>query len=193
MGMQRSTVTAGVFGALSALAVMTANAGPVGDQFRSGAFGVPWSAKKAAIEAKYPGGAWSADEKGHERYCTKNRQSLLKLPTQHQTRELCFLMGSDGTVASATARMDATLPALLAVVNRSRTMFGDFDAVRRDEAAIQSRWTAMLWTRDAPYVVQVASSNDTNGSPTEVTFTVADEAALYTGGAERVSHRPSGM
>jgi len=61
-------------------------------------------------------------------------------------------MGSDGTLASATARMDASLPALLAVVNRSRTVFGDFDAVRRDDAAIQSRSTAMLWTKDAPYV-----------------------------------------
>jgi hypothetical protein len=191
--MQRSTVSAGVLGALSALAAMSASAGSVGDQFRSGAFGVPWNAKKAAVEAKYPGGTWQVDEQGRDRYCAANRQTLLKLPAQHQTRELCFLIGSDGTVASATARMDATLPALLAVVNRSRTMFGDFDAVRRDEAAIQSRWTAMLWTKDSPYVVQVASTNDTNGSPTDVTFTVADEAALYTGGAERVSHRPAGM
>jgi hypothetical protein len=43
--------------------------------------------------------------------------------------------------------MNASLPSLLAVVNRSRTMFGDFDAVKRDEGAIQSRFTYMLWPR----------------------------------------------
>jgi hypothetical protein len=89
--------------------------------------------------------------------------------------------------------MDASLPTLLAVVNRSRTMFGDFDAVRRDESSIQSRSTAMLWMKDSPYLVQVSSANDASGAPVEVTFTVADEAALHTGGAERVSHRPAGQ
>ena len=123
----------------------------------------------------------------------ESRQTLLKLAPQYQTRELCFLIGSDGTLGAATARMDASLPALLAVVNRSRTVFGDFDAVRRDDAAIQSRSTAMLWTKDAPYVVQVASTNDADGRPVEVTFSVADEQAIYTHGAERVSHRPAGQ
>ena len=88
---------------------------------------------RRAMQAKYPGGTWDKDEQGHKRYCAASRQPLLKLPAQHQTRELCFLIGADGTMASATARLDATLPALLAVVNRTRTMFGDFDAVRRDE------------------------------------------------------------
>jgi hypothetical protein len=179
---------AGVFGTLFA---SLAAAGAVGNQYRGGAFGLPWSASKTAIEAKYPGGTWDQDDKGRARYCAATRQTLLKLPPQHQTRELCFLIGSDGTMASATARMDATLPALLAVVNRSRTVFGDFDAVRRDEAAIQSRSTAMLWLKDAPYVVQVASSNDADGRPLEVTFTVADEAAIHSGGAEKVSHKPT--
>jgi hypothetical protein len=62
--------------------------------------------------------------------------------------------------------------------------------VRRDEAAIQSRSTAMLWTRDKPYVVQVSSSNDADGSPQEVKFTVADEAALYAEGLAQVSNKP---
>jgi hypothetical protein len=51
----------------------------------------------------------------------------------------------------------------------------------------------MLWMKDSPYLVQVSSANDTSGAPVEVTFTVADEAALHTGGAERVSHRPAGQ
>jgi len=191
--MGRSKVLAAVIGGLSVVAVNVAVAGPVTDQFRGGAFGLAWNANKSAIEAKYPGGSWDTDEKGRERYCAASRQSLLKLPAQHQTRELCFLIGTDGTLASVTARMDASLPALLAVVNRSRTIFGDFDAVRRDEAVVQSKSTAMLWTREAPYVVQVASSNNADGSPAEVTFTVADEANFYTDGAERVSHRPPGM
>jgi hypothetical protein len=89
--------------------------------------------------------------------------------------------------------MDASLPALLAVVNRSRTIFGDFDAVKRDDAAIQSRSTAMLWTREAPYVVQVASANDQDGRPIEVTFTVADEHSMYTSGVEKVSNKPKGQ
>jgi len=191
--MRRSMISAALAGGLSLLAAAAASAGPVSDQFRSGAFGVPWTAGKAAVEAKHPGGKWDADDTGRARYCAASRQSLLKLPPQHQTREICFLMGSDGTLGSATARMDASLPTLLAVVNRSRTMFGDFDAVRRDESSIQSRSTAMLWMKDSPYLVQVASANDTSGSPVEVTFTVADEAALHTGGAERVSHRPAGQ
>lgn len=190
--MRRSTGTAALAGSISVLVAGIAGAGPVGDQFRTGAFGLPWSANKTAIEAKYPGGAWDKDAKGRDRYCAQTRQSLLKLPPQHQTRGLCFLIGSDSTLASVTATMDASLPALLAVVNRSRTVFGDFDAVRRDEDAIQSRSTAMLWTKEAPYVVQVSSANDADGRPVEVTFTVADEAGIHTGGVERVSHRPSG-
>jgi hypothetical protein len=178
--------------ALIAMALLagTAGAGAVGDQFRSGAFGLPWNASSAAIEAKYRGGRWDQDASGRKRYCAASQQSLLKLPAQHKTRELCFLLGSDGTLASATARLDPSLPSLLAVVNRSRTMFGDFDSIRRDEGSIQSRFTYMLWTRDTPYLVQVGSSNDADGRPNEVSFTVADEAALHTGGADSVSHRP---
>jgi hypothetical protein len=191
--MRRTAFLATFTGGFTLLVAGTASAGAVSDQFRGGAFGLPWTATKAAIEAKYPNGKWDADEKGRPRYCAATRQALLKLPAQHQTRELCFLMGSDGELASATARMDATLPALLAVVNRSRTMFGDFDAVRRDESAIQSRSTAMLWMKDSPYVVQVASTNDADGSPVDVTFTVANDAAMHAGGAERVTHRPTGQ
>lgn len=191
--MRRTTVSAALLGGLAVMVTGTAAAGPVGDQFRSGAFGLPWNAGKAAIEAKYPGGKWAADDLGRTRYCAQSRQMLLKLAAQYQTQELCFLMGSDGTLGSATARMDASLPALLAVVNRSRTIFGDFDSVRRDDAAIQSRSTAMLWTKEAPYVVQVSSSNDADGRPVEVTFSVADEQAILTHGAERVSHRPAGQ
>ena len=191
--MRRATVSAALLGGLATMVTGAASAGPVGDQFRAGAFGLAWNASKSAIEAKYPGGAWDEDEHGRARYCAKSQQSLLKLAQQYQTQELCFLIGSDGTLGSATARMDASLPALLAVVNRSRTMFGDFDAVRRDDAAIQSRSTAMLWTKESPYVVQVASTNDSDGRPTDVTFTVADEAAMHTLGAEKVSHRPVGQ
>lgn len=190
--MRWSKQIAAVLGGVTVLAAHTAGAGPVGDQFRGGAFGLAWNSGKPAIQAKFPGGTWDTDAQGRERYCADARQPLLKLPAQHQTRQLCFLMGKDGSMASVTAQMEPTLPALLAVVNRSRTMFGDFDAVRRDEAAIQSRSTAMLWTRDAPYVVQVSSSNDNDGRPMEVTFTVADDATIHTDGAERVSHRPAG-
>lgn len=177
-------------GVLSTLMAGLAAAGPVSDQFRGGAFGLPWNASKSAVETKYPGGNWATDDKGRTQYCSASRQTLLKLPAQHQTKELCFVIGSDGTLASVTARMDASLPSLLAVVNRSRTIFGDFDAVQRDENAIQSRSTAMLWTREKPYVVQVASINDADGRPTEVTFTVADEAAMYADGAAKVSNKP---
>jgi hypothetical protein len=191
--MRRTIILATLTGGFSLLMAGAAGAGAVSDQFRGGAFGLSWNATKAAVEAKYPGGKWDADDKGRPRYCAASRQTLLKLPAQHQTRELCFLMGADGELASATARMDASLPALLAVVNRSRTMFGDFDAVRRDESAIQSRSTAMLWMKDVPYLVQVGSANDTNGSPVEVTFTVSNDAAMHAGGAEKVSHRPAGQ
>ena len=189
--MRRLMLATTLLGGLMIATAGTAAAGTVREQFGAGVFGLPWSAGKPAIQGKYPGGTWDKDEKGRDRYCAASRQSLLKLPPQHQTRELCFLIGTDGTMASATARMDASLPALLAVVNRSRTVFGDFDAVRRDEAAIQSRSTAMLWMKDAPYVVQVASSNDADGRPLEVTFTVADEAAIHASGAEKVSHKPT--
>jgi hypothetical protein len=176
--------------ALAVLTSGTAVAGSVREQFKGGVFGLPWTAGTAAIEARYPGGRWEKDAGGHRRYCTASRQSLLKLPSQYQTRELCFLIGSDGTLGSATARLEPTLPSLLAIVNRSRTLFGDFDAVRRDQGAVQSRYTYMLWTRDRPYVVQVGSSNDADGRPNEVSFTVADEAGLHTGGAEALSDRP---
>jgi hypothetical protein len=179
--------------ALAALAMLTvesAVAGAVVDQFRGGIFGLPWNAGRPAIEAKYPGGRWDQDDQGRPRYCAKTQQSLLKLPAQHKTREICFLVGADATLASVTARFEPTLPSLLAVVNRSRTMFGDFDSIKRDEGSLQSRYTFMMWTRDRPYLVQVGSINDVNGRPNEVTFTVADDAAIYTGGADSVSNRP---
>jgi len=188
--MRRTVFLATLTGGFSMLVAGAAVAGAVGDQFRGGAFGLTWGSSKAAIEAHYPNGKWDSDEKGRSRYCAASRQPLLKLPTQYQTRELCFLMGSDGALASATARMDPSLPALLAVVNRSRTMFGDFDAVRRDDNAIQSRSTAMLWMKDAPYLVQVASSNDANNQPVDVTFTVANDIGMHASGVEKVSNQP---
>lgn len=191
--MRRAMLTAMVLGGLTVATAGTAAAGPVRDQFGAGAFGLPWSAGKSAIEAKYPGGAWTKDDKGRDQYCASSRQTLLKLPAQHQTKELCFLMGNDGTLGSATAKLDPTLPTLLAIVNRSRTMFGDFDMRRREEGTIISKWSAQLWTRDAPYVVQVWSENDDDGRPAQVTFTVADEAHLYMEGAARVANRPPGQ
>jgi hypothetical protein len=169
-----------------------AYAGPVRDMYGSGAFGLPWNAGKSAIQAKYPGGQWDADDKGHDRYCVPSTQTLMKLPAPHQTKELCFLIGKDGTLAAATAVMSPTLPSLLAVVNRCRTNFGDYDAMLRDEGAIQSRFNAQLWTKDLPYVVVVRSENDSDGAPVRVTFTVADEANLYTEGSKKVDHRPTG-
>jgi len=41
-------------------------------------------------------------------------------------------------------------------------------------------------------VVVVGSENDTEGRPSLVAFTVADEASLFTAGAEKVSNRPAG-
>ena len=90
-------------GALAVLAVDSAVAGAVVDQFRGGAFGLAWNSGGAAIETKYPGGRWDQDAEGRKRYCVATQQSLLKLPAQHKTREICFLVGSDGTLASATA------------------------------------------------------------------------------------------
>ena len=191
--MRRLILTATLLSGLMVSAAGTAAAGPVRDQFGTSVFGLPWSAGKPAIQAKYPGGTWDKDDKGRDRYCAASRQTLLKLPQQHQTQQLCFLIGTDGTLGAATARMDASLPTLLAVVNRSRTMFGDFDMSRREQGTIISRWSAQLWTRDAPYVVQVWSSNDADGRPVEVSFTVADEANLYTDGAAMVSNRPAGQ
>ncbi|HEX9208626.1 MAG TPA: hypothetical protein VF851_10335 [Steroidobacteraceae bacterium] len=180
-----TTLSAGLF-------ALPASAGAVAEQFRGGAFGLPWNAGKSAIQAKYPGGTWDKDESGVDRYCAPSRQALLGLPAQHQTRELCFLIGHDGTMASASAHMDPTLPALLAVVNRSRTRFGDFDSMKRDREAIQSRFSYMMWTKDSPIIVIVGSQNDNEGRPNQVAFTVADEATLYTSGAEKVSNRPAG-
>jgi hypothetical protein len=166
-------------------------AGSVADQFRSGAFGLPWSADKSAIQAKYPGGKWDKDEQmGADRYCAPSRQVLLKLPAQHQTKELCFLMGGDKTLGAATARLEPSLPSLLAVVNRSRTMFGDFDAVKRDEGAIQSKFTYMLWLKDAPIIAVVSSANGDDGKPNLVAFSVADETSLFAKDAAKVSNKP---
>ena len=167
-----------------------ASAGPVRDLYSNGAFGLPWNAGKADIQSRFPGGNWAEDDKGRPKYCAPSRQTLLKLPAQFQSKEMCFLIGTDGTLASATATLEPSLQSLLAIVNRCRTTFGDFDAVVRDQQAIQSRSTAMLWTRDAPYVVRVESQNDTDGRPLVVTYTVADEANLYTAGASKVSTVP---
>jgi hypothetical protein len=187
----RRTAILTLFAAISALVTQAAGAGMVGEQFGGGAFGLPWNAGKSAVEAKYPGGTWDQNENGLARYCAPSKQMLLKLPAQYQTKALCFLIGNDSTLASVTAHMEPTLPALLAVVNRSRTLFGDFDAVRRDEGAIQSRHTNMLWMKDAPLIVQVSSGNDPDGRPNEVSFTISDQGSLFTAGAEKVSNKPT--
>lgn len=188
--MRRNRVTSVLAGMGLTLLAGSALAGGVRDHFGSGAFGLPWSASKASIQSKYPGGNWATDEKGREQYCVASRQTLMKLPAQHQTRELCFSMGADGTLGSATAHMNASLPTLLAVVMRSKTYFGDFDAVQRDEDAIQSKSTNMLWTREKPLLVKVASTNDDDGKPVAVAFTVSDEAAVHAQGAAAVSNVP---
>jgi len=189
--MRRFPILACVTVVASLLCSAQASAGAVSTLYRGGVFGLPWNADKGVIQTKYPGGKWDQDVKGHDRYCTASRQTLLKLPPPHQSREMCFLIGTDGTLASATAVMDPSLPSLLAIVNRCRTTFGDFDSVVRDQQAIQSRSTAMLWTSDSPYVVRVESNNDPDGRPLVVTYTVADEANLYTGGASKVSNVPN--
>jgi hypothetical protein len=57
----------------------TASAGAVADQFRSGAFGLPWNAdRKAVIQAKYPGGTWDKGRTRLDRYCAPSRQTLLQ-------------------------------------------------------------------------------------------------------------------
>src|SRR4026208_1708425 len=94
--------------ALAMLAVESATAGAVVDQFKGGAFGLPWNAGRSAIEAKYAGGRWDQDDQGRQRCCAKSQQSLLKLAAQYKTRELCFLVGADGTLASARARLAPT-------------------------------------------------------------------------------------
>jgi len=188
--MRRFANLAAIFGTAALLGATMANAGAVNEQFGSGVFGLPWNAVKSTIQAKYPGGKWDTDDKGHERYCVASKQSLLKLPAPHQSTELCFLIGKDSTLASATAVMNPTLTTLLAVVNRCRTTFGDFDSIVRDNQAIQSRYNAQLWTKDSPYVVMVRSENDADGAPTRVTFTVADEANLHTEGSKTVDNRP---
>lgn len=188
--MRRFPILACLTAIASLLCSVPASAGAVSDLYRSGVFGLPWNAGKGAIEAKFPGGKWTQDDKGHDRYCTSSQQTLLKLPSPHQSREMCFLIGTDGTLASATAVMNPSLASLLAIVNRCRTTFGDFDSVVRDQQAVQSRSTAMLWTRDSPYVVRIESQNDPLGAPLVVTYTVADEANLYTGGAAKVTNMP---
>jgi hypothetical protein len=189
--MSRSTFLPSVAGICLLVMSGAAMDGAVADQFRSGAFGLPWSADKAAIQGKYPGGKWDKDELvGTDRYCAPSRQVLLKLPMQHQTKELCFLMGQDKTMGAATARLEPSLPSLLAVVNRSRTMFGDFDAVKRDDAAIQSKYTFMLWLKDAPIIAVVSSANGDDGKPNLVAFSVADEASLFAKDADKVSNKP---
>jgi hypothetical protein len=54
--MSRLPLSAISAGAVSTLLAGLASAGPVGDQYRGGAFGLPWNAGKTAIEAKFPGG-----------------------------------------------------------------------------------------------------------------------------------------
>ena len=115
--------------------------------------------------------------------------SRLAMPTALAPVTSCA-MGADGTLGSATAHMNASLPTLLAVVMRSKTYFGDFDAVQRDEDAIQSKSTNMLWTREKPLLVKVASTNDDDGKPVAVAFTVSDEAAVHAQGAAAVSNVP---
>lgn len=188
--MSRSTFLPSLAGICLFVASGAAMAGAVADQFRNGAFGLPWSADRNAIQAKYPGGTWDKDESGADRYCAPSRQALLKLPAQHQTKELCFIMGLDKTMGAVSARLDPSLPSLLAIVNRSRTMFGDFDAVKRDDAAIQSKYTYMLWLRDAPIIAVVSSANGDDGKPNMVAFSVADEATLFAKDADKVSNKP---
>jgi hypothetical protein len=65
-----------------------------------------------------------------------------------------------------------------------------WDNLRAVVEAYGAPWVVQLWTKDAPYAVVVRSENDADGAPVRVTFTVADEANLYTEGAKTVDNRP---
>ena len=112
--------------------------------------------------------------------------------TQNNDEAVMLITGGSRGIGAATARLEPSLPSLLAVVNRSRTMFGDFDAVKRDEGAIQSKYTFMLWLKDAPIIAVVSSANGDDGAPNLVAFSVADEASLFAKDADKVSNKPAG-
>ncbi len=101
-------------------------------------------------------------------------------------------MGSDGTLGSGHGTAsNASLPSLLAVVNRSRTMFGDFDAVQRDDSADPvDAPRPCCGLKDSPIIAVVSSANDDDGKPNVVAFTVADEASLFAKDADKVSNKP---
>ena len=43
---------------LTAVVASAAQAGAIVEQFRGGAFGLPWSASADAVQTRYPGGRW---------------------------------------------------------------------------------------------------------------------------------------
>ncbi|MDH5246475.1 MAG: hypothetical protein OEW98_08495, partial [Betaproteobacteria bacterium] len=61
---------------------------------------------------------------------------------------------------------------------------------KRDECAIQSKFTYMLWLKDTPIIAVVSSANGDDGKPNLVEFTVADEASLFAKDADQVSNKP---
>ncbi len=178
-------------GALAILAVDSAVAGAVVDQFRGGAFGLAWNAGGAAIETRYPGGRWDQDDRRPK--ALLRGDAAVAAQAAGAAQDARDLLPGGRRTARSRARPPASSPHCPRC-SPSSTAAARFSAISTRSSAtkgsVQSRFTYMLWTRDRPYLVQVGSTNDADGRPSEVTFTVADDAALHTGGADSVSHRP---
>jgi hypothetical protein len=160
---------------VSVLGATAAHAGAVSEHFSKGIFGVSWGDSRSALTGKYPAGTWKENT-----YCVDSKQTLMKLAAAYQTKKVCFSIGNDQTVDEIFAHFSPTLPSLLAVVNRSRTMFGDFDSIQRDDA-IQSRNTVMLWSKDRPLQLRISSKNDSDGRPESIVLSVHENASPLAG------------
>lgn len=160
---------------LSVLGPLPAHAGAVSEHFSKGVFGISWGDSRSTLTGKYPAGAWQENT-----YCVDSKQTLMKLAAAYQTQKVCFSVGEDQTVDGIFAHFSPTLPSLLAVVNRARTMFGDFDSIQRDDA-IQSKNTVMLWSKDRPLQLRISSKNDSDGRPESIVLSIHENPAPLAG------------
>ena len=168
------------------LAVESALAGAVVDQFRGGAFGVAWNAARCRCRGEVSGRSLGPGRAGSPALLRSDPADAAQAAAAAQdARDLL----PDGRRRYAR-QCDRAACADAACAARGRQpQPDDCSAISTPSsatrAAVQSRYTYMLWTRDRPYLVQVGSTNDVDGRPNEVT--------LHRRRRRRIAHRRRGL
>ena len=112
-------------------------AGPIADTFRTGVFGLAWGASAAEIEAKFPGGKWSANV-GIRSYAIKDGRTVLGI--ERDARPIRFVLSTIGTLTAVGVEFPPGMDGLSRVMAAAVNTFGPAEPMEGIPGATGARW-----------------------------------------------------